>query len=88
MQFRAGHGVLCPYACAAKTAGETPALRNQRQRLPGSMKLNRPLQKLHQQQRQRRPAKAGRCECKTTINGKKPARRRRYEINVNGCPVR
>jgi hypothetical protein len=54
----------CPYTSKAQTAGETPALRNRLQLLPGSMKLNRPLQRQQQRQsqkrRQRRPAKGGR----------------------------
>jgi len=44
MQFKAGHGMPCPYKSETKTADGTLTLRNRRQLLPGSMKLNRPLQ--------------------------------------------
>jgi hypothetical protein len=110
MQFRAGHGMPCPYMSETNTVGETPALRKQRQRLPGPASRDRPLQREHQQrqqsqkqrqrlavgrpplqirrqrrnprQRQRRPPEGGRYKFNTTVNCKKPARRRRYEVKI------
>src|SRR5271170_4285165 len=50
----------------SRAAGPPLQRQNRLQRLPGSMNLNRPLQVQRQEQRQTRPAKAGRYKC----NGK------------------
>src|SRR5271156_1079081 len=76
-------------------AGGTPALQNQRQRLPGSMKLNRPLQRRRQRQSQKRiqrrpPQKkkqaaatnsTATATATTTATATEPAGRRRYGVN-------
>src|SRR5271156_6037487 len=75
-------------------AGGTPALQNQRQRLPGSMKLKRPLQRRRQRQSQKRiqrspPQKKKKQAAATnstatataTATATEPAGRRRYGVN-------